>query len=139
MPRDGKAPDTAWVVRAKREVVISAGTAHTPQVLQRSGIGPRKILEAAGVEWKIDLPGVGENFQDHMNFGITYTFSKSIEPNSTTLLRDREYAALAQDLWEANKTGPHTAYVNSVVFLPLNFFSNRTDEIVENMLAQNPD
>lgn len=66
-------PEAAWEVRAKREVIISAGSAHTPQVLQRSGVGPRHILEAAGAEVKVELPGVGENFQDHMNFAISYS------------------------------------------------------------------
>jgi choline dehydrogenase-like flavoprotein len=72
-PRDGPMPSTAPEVRARREIVISAGSAHTPQVLQRSGIGPKHILEAAGAKVKVELPGVGENFQDHMNFAISYT------------------------------------------------------------------
>lgn len=72
-PRDGDMPETAWEVRARREVIVSAGSAHTPQVLQRSGVGPRHILEAAGAEVKVELPGVGENFQDHMNFAISYS------------------------------------------------------------------
>jgi choline dehydrogenase-like flavoprotein len=52
-------------VRARREVILAAGTIHTPQVLQLSGIGPSAALEAAGLEVKVDLPGVGSNFQDH--------------------------------------------------------------------------
>lgn len=73
VPRDGEMPETAGEIRAKREIIVSAGSAHTPQVLQRSGIGPRHILEAAGAEVKVELPGVGENFQDHMNFAISYS------------------------------------------------------------------
>ena len=136
VPRDGEMPEEAWAVRARKEIIVSAGTAHTPQVLQRSGIGPRHILEAAGAEVKVELPGVGANLQDHMNFAISYNFNKQFSPNSTTLLLDREYAAEALELWEANKTGPYTAYVNSVVFLPLNFFSNRTSDIIANILGQ---
>ncbi|ROT42656.1 alcohol oxidase [Sodiomyces alkalinus F11] len=136
-PRDGDMPESAWEVRAKREVIIAAGAAHTPQVLQRSGIGPRQVLEAAGAEVKVELPGVGENFQDHMNFAISY-ISKSFSPNSTTLSRDPEYAAQALDLWETNKTGPYTTFVNSAVFLPLPHFTNRTEEIVGKLLAQDP-
>jgi choline dehydrogenase-like flavoprotein len=71
-PRDGEMPETVPEVRARKEIIISAGTAHTPQVLQRSGIGPKHILEAAGAQVKVELPGVGENFQDHMNFMISY-------------------------------------------------------------------
>lgn len=53
------------VVNAKREVIVAAGTIHTPQVLMLSGIGPAEQLESAGIETKVDLPGVGSNFQDH--------------------------------------------------------------------------
>lgn len=53
------------VVRARREVILAAGTIHTPQVLQLSGIGPSAALEDIGIDVKVDLPGVGSNFQDH--------------------------------------------------------------------------
>jgi choline dehydrogenase-like flavoprotein len=131
-------PETVPEVRARKEIIISAGTAHTPQVLQRSGIGPKHILEAAGAQVKVELPGVGENFQDHMNFMISYNFNKPMAPNSTTLLTDPEYAAQALELWETNKTGPYTSYVNSVVFLPLKFFSDKTNDIVQALDAQEP-
>jgi choline dehydrogenase len=53
-------------VRAKKEVILSAGTIHSPQILQASGIGPKAILKAANIPLKIELPGVGQNFQDHL-------------------------------------------------------------------------
>lgn len=52
-------------VKARREVILAAGTIHTPQILQLSGIGPSAALKTAGIEVKVDLPGVGSNFQDH--------------------------------------------------------------------------
>ncbi|OAL55174.1 FAD-linked reductase [Pyrenochaeta sp. DS3sAY3a] len=52
-------------VKARKEVILAAGTIHTPQILQLSGIGPAAILSAANITQKVDLPGVGENFQDH--------------------------------------------------------------------------
>lgn len=57
--------DESYEVGVGREVVLSAGAIHTPQVLQLSGIGPAAWLEAAGVDVRVDLPGVGANFQDH--------------------------------------------------------------------------
>lgn len=57
--------DESYEVDVMKEVVLSAGAIHTPQVLQLSGIGPAAWLEAAGVDVKVDLPGVGANFQDH--------------------------------------------------------------------------
>ncbi|KAF2457058.1 GMC oxidoreductase-like protein [Lineolata rhizophorae] len=52
-------------VSARKEVILAAGSVHTPQVLQLSGIGPSSLLSQAGIEVKVDLPGVGANFQDH--------------------------------------------------------------------------
>lgn len=53
------------IIRARREVVLSAGAIATPQILQLSGIGPATHLRDHGIEVIADLPGVGENYQDH--------------------------------------------------------------------------
>lgn len=60
-------------VSAKREVIVSAGAVHSPQVLQLSGIGPSDVLESAGIETIVDLPGVGQNFQDHPMLTARFT------------------------------------------------------------------
>ncbi|MGC0223008.1 GMC family oxidoreductase [Pseudooceanicola nitratireducens] len=52
-------------IHARREVVLSAGAFATPLILMRSGLGPRAQLEGHGIPVLRDLPGVGENFQDH--------------------------------------------------------------------------
>ncbi|SPO04020.1 related to alcohol oxidase [Cephalotrichum gorgonifer] len=62
-------------VRARKEVIISAGTVHTPQILQLSGIGPRELLEEAGIEVLVDIPGVGQNFQDHAYLSVSYMWT----------------------------------------------------------------
>jgi choline dehydrogenase-like flavoprotein len=56
---------TTLSIKADREVILAAGTIHTPKILQLSGIGPRKALTDAGIAVVQDLPGVGQNFQDH--------------------------------------------------------------------------
>jgi choline dehydrogenase len=53
------------IVRARRDVILSAGTLASPQLLMLSGIGPGDQLQALGVPVVQDLPGVGENLQDH--------------------------------------------------------------------------
>ena len=53
-------------VRAKREVILSAGAIATPQLLQLSGIGPAPLLRAHGIDMRHELPGVGANLQDHL-------------------------------------------------------------------------
>nr|WP_314072701.1 GMC family oxidoreductase N-terminal domain-containing protein [uncultured Roseococcus sp.] len=56
---------TATEVRARREVILSSGTANTARLMQVSGIGPAWLLQKLGVEVKHELAGVGENFRDH--------------------------------------------------------------------------
>lgn len=75
--------DESYEVEVNEEVVLSAGAIHTPQVLQLSGIGPAKVLEAAGVDLRVDLPGVGANFQDHPigpNIGFDCKFYTIVLP-----------------------------------------------------------
>jgi len=55
-------------VRVRREVIICAGSINSPQLLKLSGIGPRAELAALGIPVVHDLPGVGENLQDHLEF-----------------------------------------------------------------------
>ena len=54
------------IARAKREVILSAGAIGSPQLLQLSGIGPADLLNEHGIDVVADLPGVGENLQDHL-------------------------------------------------------------------------
>ena len=69
LPLGGDAPLQA---RATREVVLAAGAVATPQLLQLSGIGPAALLHSHGIVVLRDLPGVGENLQDHLQIRATY-------------------------------------------------------------------
>src|SRR5579875_2745831 len=59
-------------VRARREVLLCGGAINSPQLLQLSGVGPAALLSAHGIAVVHDLPGVGENLQDHMNTRVVY-------------------------------------------------------------------
>lgn len=59
-------------LNARREVLLAAGAIGSPQLLQVSGIGPGAVLKAAGVEVAHELPGVGENLQDHFQARFVY-------------------------------------------------------------------
>jgi choline dehydrogenase len=63
-----KRGDHEHTIRARREVIISGGPINSPQLLKLSGVGPRAELEALGIPVVHDLPGVGENLQDHLEF-----------------------------------------------------------------------
>jgi choline dehydrogenase-like flavoprotein len=58
------------VLRAEREVILSSGAIGSPKLLMQSGIGPAGHLKAAGVTPVHDLPGVGSNFQDHLDLFV---------------------------------------------------------------------
>lgn len=59
--------DTTIEVRARREIILSAGTVNSPQLLMLSGIGPADALRGLGIDVALDLPGVGQNLQDHID------------------------------------------------------------------------
>ena len=59
-------------VRARKEVVLSAGAIGSPQILQLSGIGPAELLKHHGIDVAHDLPGVGENLQDHLQIRAVF-------------------------------------------------------------------
>ncbi|GLQ75308.1 choline dehydrogenase [Vibrio penaeicida] len=65
-----------------KEIISSAGSIGSVQLLQLSGIGPSHVLEQAGVELKHELPGVGENLQDHLEVYFQYRCKEPITLNS---------------------------------------------------------
>ncbi len=69
-------------LKARREVILSAGPIASPQLLQLSGIGPGAVLQQAGIEVVHDLPGVGENLQDHLEFYFQFRCQQPITLNA---------------------------------------------------------
>jgi choline dehydrogenase len=59
-------------IKANREIVLSAGAINSPQLLQLSGIGNGELLQGLGIRTLVDLPGVGRNLQDHLDYTIYY-------------------------------------------------------------------
>ena len=62
---------------AKREIILCAGAIGSPNILQRSGIGPRPLLERLGIAVQHELPGVGGNLQDHLQLRLIYKVSNT--------------------------------------------------------------
>lgn len=114
--------DGAKTVKAKKEVIIAAGTIHTPQILQASGIGPKKLLRDAGLNVVVDLPGVGSNFQDHpYNVGALFNMTNfNVHPDPNDMFENATFIAEAEAEFAANRTGPLTiASGNCASFLPM--------------------
>ncbi|EFQ25917.1 GMC oxidoreductase [Colletotrichum graminicola M1.001] len=90
------------VIQARKEVILSAGSIQSPGLLELSGIGQASVLEASGIEQVIDLPGVGENLQDHLRIQSSY----QLKPNYTSfdILRSNTTVAAEQlALWNAGQ------------------------------------
>ena len=74
------------VVTADSEIILCGGAINSPQILMLSGIGPKEILRKINVPVNHDLPGVGQNLQDHLTVNISYkvdhlqTFGELMKP-----------------------------------------------------------
>ena len=67
-------------VRARREVIVCGGPINSPQLLKLSGVGPGAELRDLGIEVVHDLPGVGENLQDHLEFYFQVACARADHP-----------------------------------------------------------
>ncbi|MGD9800388.1 MAG: GMC family oxidoreductase [Parvularculaceae bacterium] len=96
-------------VRARKEVIVSAGSFQSPQVLMLSGIGPAAHLKEAGVDVVLDAPDVGKNLQDHLDYTV---LRKTTEPSSVglTLAFALRFPKAFND-FRKRKTGPLTSNI----------------------------
>lgn len=88
-------------VRARREIILSAGAFQSPQILMLSGVGPGAHLRANGVEVIVDRAEVGANLQDHLDYTI---LRRSPDPNAIGL-NFGTLRALAPALWRHWRRG----------------------------------
>src|SRR5262249_6451735 len=72
--RNGQAHE----VRVNRDVILSGGAINSPQVLLLSGIGSAEHLRAMGIDPVVDLPGVGQNLQDHIAAAVVYACTQPV-------------------------------------------------------------
>ena len=97
------------VAHCRREVVLSAGSIQSPQLLQLSGIGPAALLKARGVKVIHDLPGVGENLQDHLQIRLTF---ESTRPTTNDQLNSLFGQAQLGLQWLLHRSGPLAVGIN---------------------------
>ncbi|KAI0074676.1 alcohol oxidase [Panus rudis PR-1116 ss-1] len=62
-------------VNVRKEVILAGGAIGSPQILQLSGVGPKDVLDAAGVPVNVELPGVGQHLQDHISTQVVWKAS----------------------------------------------------------------
>ncbi|KAF9218591.1 alcohol oxidase [Gyrodon lividus] len=104
----------------RREVILSAGSLQTPQLLELSGIGNPNILRKLGIPLRIELPGVGENFQDH----FTVTLGAELCSHHVTA-DDLSSEAFAQERlreYRETRRGMLSSTLSTLVFIPTSAF-----------------
>lgn len=89
---------------AAKEIIVSAGAINSPKILQLSGIGSSDYLKSLGIEIVHELPGVGENLQDHYQARLIYSVKNIDSLNILTRKISWKFRALAQYI--LNKQGP---------------------------------
>ena len=104
-------------VRARREVILAGGTFGSPQLLQLSGIGPGEELKRLGIPVVNDLPGVGNNLQDHIDYVQSWRVPNDTETVGISL-RGAVKLARAIFEWNRKRTGlVTTTYGTAGAFL----------------------
>ena len=96
--------------RCRAEVLLAAGAIQSPQLLQLSGIGPGALLSQHGIPVVCDLPGVGENLQDHLQIRLTFECSRPITTNDA--LNSWIGQARLGMQWLFKRTGPLAVGIN---------------------------
>ncbi|WP_418129012.1 choline dehydrogenase [Variovorax sp. 375MFSha3.1] len=96
--------------RCRGEVLLSAGSLQSPQLLQLSGIGPRALLDRFGIPVVQELPGVGENLQDHLQIRLGYECTKPVTTNDQL---NSWFGQMGMGLeWLLHRTGPLAVGIN---------------------------
>jgi len=98
------------IVRARKCVVLSSGTLGTPQILERSGVGDSKLLQKLDIKVVSDLPGVGEQYQDHYTTLSIYRVSNDSATLDDFLRGDKE---VQKELFTEWETSPEKARLSS--------------------------
>jgi choline dehydrogenase len=91
------------IITATREVILAASSINSPKLLMHSGIGPAKHLKEVGVEIVKDLPGVGQNLQDHLEVYFQMSSSKPVSLYRYWSLFGKAWVGLQ---WLTSKSGP---------------------------------
>lgn len=100
------------LAKADGEVILSSGAIGSPQILQISGVGPKSLLEKVGVPLVKDLPGVGQNLQDHLQIRLVYKTSQRTLNDEVNNIFKQGWVGLQYLL---TRTGPLTLAASQVV------------------------
>ncbi|KAL4931702.1 GMC family oxidoreductase [Aspergillus undulatus] len=117
---------------ARREVLVTAGAFQSPQLLMVSGVGPADLLAEHDIPLVADRPGVGQNMQDHVFFGISYR----VNVMTANSLARPDIAAEAATLYRDDRAGPLSAPGGDYAafeWLPAEFRDGLSEETEEDL------
>lgn len=111
---------TTQTASVTKEVVLAAGTFQSPKILELSGIGDATLLAKHGIEPIRDLPGVGENLQDHIACGVAFEAVDSLETLDALARQEPEAIGKALQEYATSQTGPLTSIgIETYAYLPI--------------------
>jgi choline dehydrogenase-like flavoprotein len=126
-------------VKAKKEVILSAGALNSPKILELSGIGDPTVLNAAGVPLLVENKYVGTNLQDHVQCAISFEAIDGFPTGDDLLRGDATAIATAQQQYAESQSGPFaTSGLTQFSYLPTVDFNNDTDslsDLISNLKA----
>ncbi|KAI5848104.1 putative choline dehydrogenase [Tricharina praecox] len=100
------------------EVVLSAGSTQTPQLLELSGIGKKSVLDAVGIPVRVRNDNVGEDLQDHLFAPLVYEITPGI-PTRDLLLTSLPFLATAEANYTNHRDGILSSGISALSFVPL--------------------
>ncbi|EFY94029.1 Glucose-methanol-choline oxidoreductase [Metarhizium robertsii ARSEF 23] len=111
-------------IKARKEVILSAGAFNSPKILELSGIGSRTLLDKHKISVVVDNPNVGENLQDHVLAGISFEVQDFINTKDDLMRRVPEVVDAAMNDYKTHQFGPFPVGGNySSALLPVPDFS----------------
>ncbi|KAI8347642.1 alcohol oxidase [Blakeslea trispora] len=105
--------DKKQTLKARMEVILSAGAIGSPKLLEVSGVGNKDILSSVGVKALLDLPGVGSNLQDHVH-GVVVSTTNITGYTTNSVFTNDDLAQEMKEEYVKNKTGIWTTTPNNL-------------------------
>lgn len=114
------------IAKARKEVILSAGTFNSPKILELSGIGNKYVISKLGIPLLAENPNMGENLQDHVLSGMSFEVQDFIKTKDDLMRREPTAVGEAMESYRTRQFGPFTVAGNySSALLPTKYFHTK--------------
>ncbi|KAJ4342566.1 hypothetical protein N0V95_006906 [Ascochyta clinopodiicola] len=124
------------IIRARKEIILSAGSFQTPGLLELSGIGNATLLKKLGIPVVKNLPSVGENLSDHIRIQSSYQLKP--EYPSFDVLKNTTRAAVELAAYNADQVSLYDYTASGYAYFPWNVVSNDTATVFRKLVEGDP-